>query len=242
MPRVANITPKISALRWLSLPLLLTACGAFAAPTEYVYVGEARDNKGRLVYIEKHRIVSSDGRLTGSVTEYTAPDGNLIAVMQSDYSRSVALPTYIFEDRRRNHREGLRWQDGAYVIFRQDGNTPEKSSRLASDSGVFSCQGWHYHLIENLNLLERDNLTLNLVLPSQLRAFPFEVKKLVSDQSIVSAELSIKHWLFRYFAPSMLMEYDKQKRRLLAYHGVSNILTKAGDRQEVTIRYTYPGE
>jgi hypothetical protein len=65
------------------------------------------------------------------------------------------------------------------------------------------------------------------------------VKKLTSDEKRVSAELSLKHWLFRYFAPKLRLEYDKKERRLVEFHGVSNILTKAGDRQTVTIRYKY---
>jgi hypothetical protein len=159
--------------------------------------------------------------------------------MKSDYSRSVALPTYVFEDLQRNHREGLRWHGGEYVIFRQDGSAPEKTSRLGSDNCVFSCQGWHYYLVNNLDLLEKEIITLNLVLPSELRAFAFVAKKLPSDESRVSAELTLKHWLFHYFAPKLRLEYDKKKRRLLEFHGVSNILTTAGDRQTVTIRYKY---
>ena len=162
--------------------------------------------------------------------------------MRSDYSRSVAMPTYVFEDLRRNYREGLRWQEGEYVIFHQDGSAPEKTSRLGSDRRAFSCQGWHYYLVNNLDLLEKDNITLNLVLPSELRPFPFVVKKISSDESRVSAELRLNHWLFRHFAPKMRLTYDKKKRHLAEFHGVSNILNKAGERQEVSIRYQYDGK
>jgi hypothetical protein len=226
-------------LRWYLLCMFLTTCARAVGVDENVYVGEARDEKGALVYTEKHVVSSEAGITTGSVTEYRAPDGELIATMRSDYSRSVAMPTYVFEDLRRNYREGLRWQDGDYVIFHQEGSAPEKTSRLGSGSRVFSCQGWHYYLVNNLDLMEKDEIVLNLVLPSELRPFPFVVKKLVSDELRVSAELSLKHWLFRYFAPKLRLEYDKTKRRLIEFQGVSNILNKAGDRQEVTIRYRY---
>ncbi len=226
-------------LRWFLLSLCITTCTRAVRAGEYVYVGEATDAKGALVYTEKHVVSFEAGRTTGSVTEYRAPDGELIATMRSHYSRSVAMPTYVFEDLRRNYREGMRWQDGEYVIFHQEGSAPEKTSRLGSDSRVFSCQGWHYYLINNLDLLEKDKIVLNLVLPSELRPFPFVVKKLASDESRVSAELSLTHWLFRYFAPKLRLEYDKGKRRLIEFRGVSNILNKSGARQEVTIRYQY---
>jgi len=226
-------------LRWFLLFVCITTCARVVGADEFVYAGEARDESGALVYTEKHVVRSEAGTTTGSLTEYRAPDGALIATMRSDYSRSVAMPTYVFEDLRRNYREGMRWQDGEYVIFHQEGSAPEKTSRLGSDSRVFSCQGWHYYLVNNLDLLEKDKIVLNLVLPSELRPFPFVVKKLDSDASRVSAELSLTHWLFRYFAPKLRLEYDKEKRRLIEFRGVSNILDKAGDRQEVTIRYQY---
>ncbi len=224
---------------WTLLLPLLGVCARAAVPDESVYIGEARDQKGVLVYTEKHRVHSAEGTTKGSVTEYTAPDGSLIATLRADYARSVALPTYVFEDLQRKYREGLRWQEGGYVIFHQQGSAPEKTAPLRSESGVFSCQGWHYHLINNLSLLEKDNIALNLVLPSELRPYSFVVKRRASDDSRISAELSLKNWLFRQFAPEMRLEYDRENRRLLEFHGVSNILTKAGDRQEVTIRYRY---
>lgn len=239
MPHFTNILSVIPSLRWSLIFVLLAACAGAARADEDEYIGEAKNDQGVLVYTEKHQVSSGDGRMTASVTEYRAPDGELIATMRSDYSRSLAMPTYVFEDLKRNYREGVRWQDGTYVIFHQDGNEPEKTSKIVSDSRVFSCQGWHYYLINNLSLLEKDNITLNLVLPSELRPFPFVVKKLASDESRVSAELSLKHWLFRHFAPKLRLQYDKQKRRLVEFQGVSNILNQAGERQEVTIRYKY---
>ena len=219
--------------------LLLAAWSAAAGAAEDVYLGEARDKNGALLYTEKHTVSSSNKTTTGSLTEYRAPDGALIATMRSDYSRSVAMPTYVFEDLRRDYREGLRWKVGEYVIFTQQGAGEEKTAGINGDSGVFSCQGWHYYLVNNLDLLEKDNIILRLVLPSEMRALPFVVKKLASDESRVSAELRLKHWLFRYFAPKLRLVYDKKDRRLLEYHGISNILDKDGERQDVNIFYSY---
>lgn len=232
-------TAQYSRTCWTLLFLVLVVCATAAWAEESAYVGEARDEKGALVYTENHLTRSAGGVTTGSVTEYRDPAGSLIASLRSDYSRSVAMPTYVFEDLRRNYREGLRWQDGQYLIFHQTGSAPEKTAPLRSDRGVFSCQGWHYYLVNNLGLLESDNITLNLVLPSELRPHSFVVKKLASDESRVAAELSLKNWLLRSFAPKLRLEYDRVNRRLVEFRGVSNILTSAGDRQEVTIRYVY---
>ncbi len=68
------------------------------------------------------------------------------------------------------------------------------------------------------------------------------MRTLAADATRVSAELKLKHWLFRYFAPKIRLEYDRANRRLREFHGVSNILSQSGERQTVTIRYRYGDE
>jgi hypothetical protein len=232
---------SLARLCWSLLCLLLANAAGAAGTLESTYMGEARDKGGALIYTEHHVVSSSDGRTTRSLTQYRAGDGRLIATLSSDYSRSVAMPTYVFEDLRRNYREGLRWEAGEHIIFKQEGDAPEKRARLEDDTRVFSCQGWHYYLVNNLDLLEKERITLNLVLPSDLRAYPFVVKKLHSDEAQVSAELSLRNRFLRHFAPKLFLKYDREKKRLLEFQGVSNILSAEGDRQEVTIRYFYDG-
>ncbi len=230
---------SLARLCWSLLCLLLVNAAGATGIVRQSYTGEARDRAGVLLYTEKHVVSSLEGRTTHSLTEYRAGDGSLIATLSADYSRSVAMPTYVFEDLRLKYREGLRLEAGEHIIFRQEGDAPEQSARLESESGVFSCQGWHYYLVNNLELLEKERITLNLILPSQLRPYPFVVKKLQSDEAQVSAELSLKHRLFRHFAPKLRLRYDKVNRRLIEFQGASNILDRNGDRQDVTLLYSY---
>lgn len=224
---------------WVALLLLLPSLRA-EEQSSMTYRGEARDASGALVYTETHQVSFSSGSRRESVTEYRGPDGVLLATLKSDYSRSLTLPTYVFEDFRRNYREGLRWQDGRYVIFNQKATAQEKTAVLQPGEALFSCQGWHYHLLDNLGLLEREGVILNLVLPSKLRPIPVEVRPLATDKSQVSAELHLRHWLLRHFAPTLRLSYDKENRRLTEFHGVSNILDPAGRPQVLTIRYRFP--
>lgn len=207
---------------------------------DLLYYGEARDDAGALVYTETHQVSLNSGRRSESVTDYRAPDGALLATLRSDYSRSLFLPTYVFEDFRRNYREGLRWQEGRYVIFYQQGASPERTALLEDGKSLFSCQGWHYYLLDNLGVLEQQGFILNLVLPSELRPMPFSVRPLSSDEAQVSAELHLGHWFLRHFAPTLRLSYDKRKRQLTEFHGVSNILDQSGRRQVLTIRYRFP--
>ncbi|MBN1426460.1 hypothetical protein JXA88_18075, partial [Candidatus Fermentibacteria bacterium] len=156
---------------------MLIAAAAMAAPREDIYWSEARGKGGELAYRERHTATFEGERILHSLTEYLSPEGELIATMESDYSLSVAMPTYLFEDLVRGSREGLRREGDDYVIFRQEPGKEEETKVLRETDSVFSCQGWHYFLVENLDLLAQSNLKLDLILPSELKAYTFQVEQ-----------------------------------------------------------------
>ena len=211
---------------------------SFAAEKE-VHWGEARNEQGELVYREKHSVTREGGRVITSLTEYINPAGQVIATMESDYSRNVSMPTYVFEDHLRGYREGLRREEGEYIIFKQKRGSKEETATVTNTEEVFSCQGWHYYLVNNLAALERGNVQLNLILPSELKALPFEIQQVRSTGDRVEAVLKYNHWLFRYFAPTLRLVYDRKSKKLVEYTGISNILDSEGDRQDVRIVYRY---
>ena len=178
-------------------------------------------------------------RVITSLTEYISPADQLIATMESDYSRNLSMPTYVFEDLRRGYREGLRDENGEYIIFKKTKDGDEEREAITNTEDVFSCQGWHYYLVNNPAVLERENVELNLILPSELKAFPFEIQRVRSEGDRVEAVLELNHWLFRYFAPTLQLVYDSKSRKLVEYRGISNILDSEGNRQDVRIVYKY---
>ena len=149
------------------------------------------------------------------------------------------MPTYVFEDHLRGYREGLRREEGEYIIFKQKRGSKEETATVTNTEEVFSCQGWHYYLVNNLAALERGNVQLNLILPSELKALPFEIQQVRSTGDRVEAVLKYNHWLFRYFAPTLRLVYDRKSKKLVEYTGISNILDSEGDRQDVRIVYRY---
>jgi hypothetical protein len=218
--------------------LMVSSSSSFGADGE-VHWGEARNERGKLVYREKHSVTREGDRVMTSLTEYISPAGELIATMESDYSRNLSMPTYVFEDRIRGYREGLRDEEGQYVIFKDSRDGEEETQAITNTKDVFSCQGWHYYLVNNLAALERGNIELNLILPAQLKAFPFEIQRVRSEGDRVEAVLKLDHWVFRYFAPTLRLVYDRKSKKLLEYRGISNILDSEGNRQDVIITYRY---
>jgi hypothetical protein len=219
--------------------LLMVLSGASLAAERDVYWGEARNEEGELVYKEKHSVTRENGRVINSLTEYMNPAGEVIATMESDYSRSISVPTYVFRDHLRGYREGLRNENGEYIIFKQARGSKEENEAVTNTEDVFSCQGWHYYLVNNLAALEQENIELNLILPSELKALPFEIQQVRSPGGRVEAVLKLNHWLFRYFAPTLRLVYDSKSRKLVEYRGISNILDSSGNRQDVRIVYRY---
>ena len=57
-------------------------------------------------------------------------------------------------------------------------------ARDKDPTNVFSCQGWHHDVVENLERLERgDVFKIKLVFPNKLRAHEFKIEKVPSEFS-----------------------------------------------------------
>jgi len=205
-----------------------------------VFWGEARDADGKLLYREKHVISHEGDNIRQSLTIYLDPEGREIARMVSEYDRSLMMPTYVFEDYRRNYREGLRFENGAYYIFKSDAKRGEVTKPLEESENVFSCQGWHYYLVRNLDKLERNEpLKLQLIFPNKLRHYSFLIEKVRADGENIRVKLKFANRLVSWFAPHLELVYDKKSQKLIEYSGVSNILDAKEELQEVFIRYLY---
>lgn len=215
----------------------LSPLQAVAAETTESEDGLAKNDAGVVVYTEKHVITYTDQKLDRARTEYLNTSGKLIATMTSDYRQSISMPTYNFTDIRFGTTEGLRLQDGKYVVYYKKEKSEEKTAPLEKTSGVYSCQGWHYYLTQNLQQLERADITLILLVPSRLDTFTFKVLKNNSTGDLISASLRLDNWLLNLFAPTVELVYSKSGKSLVRYQGISNIMTDSGVSQNVTITY-----
>ena len=234
-----TMTSKSTRPVLLVFLVLLLPYDAFAQETEVVYWGEARDDQDRLVYREKHLTNYVDGKTKKSLTLYEDPTGREIASLESDYTLSLAMPTYVFKDLQRNYEEGLLFRDGDYYIFSRDSKHGKKEKRLKNPASVFSCQGWHYYVVENLERLERgDVFKIKLIFPNKLRAYDFKIEKVSSEGDTVRVKVKFANWLVSWAVPQLDLLYSKKERKLTEYRGVSNIFDANDDLQEVKITYS----
>jgi len=189
------------------------------------------------VYTEKHTAIYKNGKLQTSMNDYFDLEGKKIAELNSDYSRSLMMPTYLFRNFKTGTKEGLRWEGGRYLIFRQEKGGPEEYKPLDNAENVFSCQGWHYYLIANLNQLKKRPIKMKLIFPSRLDYYSFRIRPIESAEKMLTLRLEFDSWFIRLFAPHLDMIYDKNKKKIIEYYGPSNILDDKGEIQNVYILY-----
>ena len=224
-------------LVWIFLALSQSSFATAKTTTNW---GVARTTDGAIAYTEHHRIEFEAEKLKSSVTTYFKEDRKTkIATLSSDYSKSQTMPTYEFQNLRSGYREGLRYSNGKYFVYNQDKGQQEKSKELKVKASIFSCQGWHYHILRNMEEFRKKDQTLNLVLPSELDYYDFTISKTREDKQLIYFDLHISNWFLRMFAPSLKLVYDKVKGRLHKYSGISNISDEKNERQDVNIEYEY---
>lgn len=193
--------------------------------------------KRKPVYTEKHTAFYKNGKLKTSHNDYFDLRGKKIAELNSDYSKSLMMPTYIFQDFRTGIEEGLRYTAGNYLIFRKEKGKPEEVKPLDNVESIFSCQGWHYYLIANLNQLKKSPIKMKLIFPSRLDYYSFRIRPLDTTEDILTLRLEFDSWIIRLFAPHLDITYDRKKRKIVEYFGPSNIRTERGEIQNVYIVY-----
>jgi len=193
--------------------------------------------KKKPVYTERHTAFYKNGKLQTSHNDYFDLNGKKIAELNSNYSKSLMMPTYVFQDFRTGNDEGLRYEAGKYLIFRKKKGKFEEVKTLDNVENIFSCQGWHYYLIANLDQLKKNPIKMNLIFPSKLDYYSFRVRPLDTTVAILKVRVEFDSWVFRLFTPHLDITYDKKKRKIVQYFGPSNILTKRGKIQSVYVVY-----
>lgn len=207
-------------------------------PQEAIIARAYIDEEKRIpVYTEIHTAFYKNGKLHTSNNDYFDLSGNKIAELNSDYSKNLMMPTYVFRDLRTGSEEGLRWKDGKYLIFRQKEGNPEEVKLLDTVENIFSCQGWHYYLIANLDRLKKNPIRMKLIFPSKLDYYSFRIRPLDTNENTLKLRLEFDSWIIRLFTPHLDITYDKKKRKIVQYFGPSNISNDKGEIQNVYIFY-----
>jgi hypothetical protein len=231
---------KIFIFCFFSLQLL--------ANTTVRYRGEAhanKDLKNPIIYIENHEVqYDSKGKLVMAVTKYSDPTGKPIAELRSDFKESMTVPAHIVTDFRNGNIQGLRRENGKLVMFDQVKGEAEKTKIItdkeSEDRVLVGCQGLNYYVLNNLNTFDFERkVPIRFLIPGKLDYYDFSLEKTGEVDGILDFEIAIQSWILRLFAPKLYVKYDKNKKRIVWYQGLSNITNDKGETQNVTIEYFF---
>ncbi len=235
-------------ISWPILSILMASTTCSWANQVVRYKGVAKDGD-RTVYIEKHTVEYSDtGTLLKATTEYVSESGKPIAELKSDFTTSLTVPTHLTRDLRTEEVQGLRRDGNKVVLYFKEKDKPEESRVLSSDDEedriLVGCQGLNYYLLGNLGAIDPEKtLPLRFLIPGKLDYYDFDMKRVgepIGD--IVEFEIKVKNWLLKIFAPTLRVKYDRKKKHIVWYEGISNLKDEDGGNQKVTINYFYGSE
>jgi hypothetical protein len=208
------------------------------------YSGEARKDD-QIVYREFHEVsYGQKNTLLKSKTDYKGPDGSLLSTLESDYTQNSNAPTHTVTDYITEEIYGIRYEDKNLIMFHKNKNDLEKIKKIewiSKDKVFVAAQGLNYFIVQNIEDLEtKESIPFTFLIPGRLDEFNFLLKKIKNPlEETLNLELKIKSFWLKFFAPKMLLKYDKIKKRLIYYKGLSNIRDRSGERQVVEITYSY---
>jgi len=187
--------------------------------------------EGNPIYSETHEFDGNAHRI-----EYRDTGGVLIAEKQLDYACSDSAPDWQQHDLRSGARVGGRWSDAGYVLQRDD-----RSSTITPEGTLVASSGFDHFVRQHWEELRTGNTVgFEFAVPARLTTIGMRIQKTRG----LPGEREISEWfeaepssgLFRLFAGSILLGYDKEGT-LQFYRGPSNIGDGKGRGLEVEIRY-----
>lgn len=232
------------------LALLLAAGSAFAMPLHFQ--GQAfHVESGELLYREEHTVqrdeqgnyLSSEVRYLGvnEVGEETLWARKRLLFAEVD----GLLPELVFENLRFGGKTSLTLTETTLVIEQQQGRQLEQSSlRRPSDEVAVADAGFDRMIVQSwAQLLAGEMIEFEFLALSRSKWVSFRMFIAESDDTDVTIVVQPANWFFRMLVDPITLHYDREKRRLRRFVGLTNIPKNAsGDHYEARIEYLYQDE
>jgi hypothetical protein len=208
-----------------------------AIQREQAFASALRD--GAPLYREEHFVRTVDGSPDERLVLYRCLDGQPFARKRVRYGTEPSAPSFQLEDARSGYREGAeRTAAGVRVAWTAPGEAEAAallpSGQLVADAGF---DEWVRRSWEPLT--SGDPVSMQFLVPSQLRTYRFDVAPVASgDASLRAFRMRLGGW-FGWLLPSIEVAYDAETRRLVRFEGLSNLRDDAGDAP-LKVRIEFP--
>ncbi len=228
----------------MKIPILFLAFIIPLLALAEVLEGEAKNQKGEIVYLEKHTIEKDQKGLHKFIrVDYSKPDGTSFATMTSDFSNSKTVPETTFEDTRFKSRSLIRLlRDSVEFEEFKNGKSISKKNVPFNDSMVAS-QGFDNFIKLNSSKIDKMPIEFEFGVLESKDFYTLTGYK-VQTKSPLEVEYGIKpsKWYLRLIADELRAVYDSKNMRIKSFTGRSNILDDSGNSQIVVIHYNWKDE
>ncbi len=202
------------------------------------YVGEARDDTGRLLYEEHHLVRFGAGQPSERLVTYRCADGRAFARKQVDYADPPFAPQFRLDDARLGYQEGF---DRGEAFVRRGATAAEKRDAIRAGAALVVDAGFDEFVRANWDALQAgDSLAIEFLVPSRLTSYKFKLRKVRTD-TLYGEPTSIFELaaagLLGWFADPLEAGYRDSDRRLMHFKGLTNIRKTLDDNFEAQIRF-----
>jgi len=225
------------------LVLILVAPAAAAQEQTLRFYGYAYDlASDKFIYAERHEQNVRDGQWIGGSITYFDAGAREMGRKALDFSRDPYVPVYQLDLPASGYREGVREQDGRWLMYRKDGNEPEQTRTFEKRGATAADSGFHSIIRANLaKILGGEALHFRMAAAGHLDSFKFVVTRkadtVFEGKPAVLLEAGADSLLSLLSAP-LLLTYEPKTGRLLEYRGMSNVHdAKTGEPYNARISY-----
>lgn len=206
-------------------------------------VGEARDlRSGELLYVESH-FYDNDGRNHRVI--YEAPNGEILARKQLDYSRSFMQPAVKQSNQLCGEElEVAHEEDGESIAlrYRDKAGARVQTASLSAKQLVIDA-GFDAYVQEQWSALQQGRkIDFDYLVPSRLASYSFALQATdcpAAEEGINCMSIEPSSWWMRVLVDPITLSYDAASRRLLGFRGLGNIADASCDYLQVDIDYSY---
>lgn len=221
----------------IAQPKLLSVTG-IAAP-----VTSNNSFSHRVAYREQHTISPQQHTVV-----YTDAQGHTLARKQIHYQHGYTTPEYQLQDIIHHRNSGSAWQDGHFVVYRQEGEQRQSEKVVQPSSNTVIDAGFDYFIRRHWDaLIDGKTLPFTLIVADPLTELHMQVAEVSTAQTAIPQHsehyryflVNSSNPLIRWVIPTLHLAYDRDSQLLQVYQGPSNIPDSAGKVQTVNIQYSY---
>lgn len=195
----------------------------------------------QLAYKEKHKVVvSPEGLYQTLATDYLDDKDTSFGSLRSDFSKNKLIPDYQFENSRIQLKEKVtKSEDGKKLIVDITERGRREVFELPIVENAVMGQGFHNLIMARFEDLKEKPLEVNFIIPRKKDYFRFKIEKVKSTGEAVELSLRPSHFLLKAIVPRISVTYHAQTKKLLSFHGMTNIEDSNGDVIKAAIGYNY---